>query len=183
MLGGICMINYSKEDIMKWVDPSDNNISWESSEKEHEEPFLRKIKRLFINKKEDILFEIKYFWNNTILDPIYETKTAITNFWKYRKIIAKDRWWDYQFIFNLLEFKLKDMIKNWDNAHYVGSDFTKKRMQVILNRIEEYQTNLENLQELHYMGKISREEYLVQKNKLIDKTWKTFGRNITRFWD
>ena len=134
----------------------------------------------FKNLKEDISI---WFNNLFIFDIFYYIKNTIKNFWKYRKIISRDRWYDYGFIFNLLEFKLKDTIENWDNAHYVGSHFTKLRMQVCLNRIEEYQTNLENLQEMYYLKKISKEDYLLQKNKLLDKTWKTFGRNLTRFWD
>lgn len=139
--------------------------------------------KTFLDIKEDIIFEIKYFWNNNILDVLYNIKRVIKNFWKYKRVIANDRWYDYQFIFNLLEFKLKDNIKNWDNAHYVGSHFTKLRMQVVLNRIEEFQINLENIQEMYYLKKISKEEYKKLKNDLLDKTWKTFGRNITRFWD
>jgi hypothetical protein len=33
-------------------------------------------------------------------------------------------------------FKLEDMIKEWDNAHYVGSDFTKKRMIIIVRDLK-----------------------------------------------
>lgn len=140
-------------------------------------------KRTFLDFKEDIFFEINYFFNKHFSERYYNIKNAIKNYFKYRKVISNDRWYDYQFIFNLLEFKLKDNIKNWDKAHYVGSNFTKLRMQIILNRIEEYQTNLETLQELYYLKKISKEQYLFEKNKLLDKTWKTFGKNITRFWD
>lgn len=141
---------------------------------------MKQFKRFLTDKIEDIQIWYNHLF---IFDLVYNIKNTIKNFWKYRSIIAKDRWYDYQYIFNLLEFKLKDNIKNWDNAHYVGSNFTKLRMVVILNRIEEYQTNLENIQELYYLKKISKEEYLLQKNKLLDRTWITFGRNITRFWD
>ena len=98
-------------------------------------------------KWKDIKEDIEIWYNNLfIFDYFYNIKHGIKNFWKYKSVIWNDRWYDYQYIFSLLEFKLKDTIKNWDNAHYVGSEFTKKRMQVLLNRIEEYQTNLENLQ-------------------------------------
>ena len=69
-----------------------------------------------------------------------QNNTFTITIWKYRNIIWKDRWYDYSYIIELLKFKLKDNIKNWDNAHYIGSDFTKKRMIVILKRIEEFDT-------------------------------------------
>lgn len=141
---------------------------------------ITKITNILKDKIEDIQIWYNHLF---IFDVLYYIKNTIKNFWKYKKVIANDRWYDYQFIFNLLEFKLKDNIKNWDNAHYIGSNFTKLRMQVILNRIEEFQTNLENIQEMYYFKEISKEEYKKLKNELIDKTWKTFGKNITRFWD
>ena len=112
-----------------------------------------------------------------------KSKNGIKNLWNYKSVIWNDRWYDYSFIIKLLEFKLKDTIKNWDKAHYVGSDFTKLRMQINLNRIEEYQVNLENIQELYYLKKIDKKEYIRLKDELLNKTWKSLGRNITRFWD
>lgn len=138
------------------------------------------LKEKFFDKLEDIQIWYNHLF---IFDILYNIKYGIKNFWKYRNIIWKDRWYDYQYIFCILEFKLKDTIKNWGSAHYVGSEFTRKRMQVLLNRIEEYRTNLENLEELLYQKKISREEYLQLKDKLLNKTWKSLGRNITKFWD
>ena len=135
-------------------------------------------------KWKDIKEDIEIWYNNLfIFDILYNIKHGIKNLWKYKSVIWNDRWYDYQYIFSLLEFKLKDTIKNWDNAHYVGSEFTKKRMQVLLNRIEEYTVNLENLEELYYTKKISKTEYNKRKDDLINKTWKSLGRNITRFWD
>ncbi len=135
-------------------------------------------------KWKDIKEDIEIWYNNLfIFDIFYNIKHGIKNLWKYKSVIWNDRWYDYQYIFSFLEFKLKDTIKNWDNAHYVGSEFTKKRMQVLLNRIEEYTVNLENLEELYYTKKISKTEYNKRKDDLINKTWKSLGRNITRFWD
>lgn len=128
--------------------------------------------------------DLNYWYSHLfIFDCYYNIKNGFKNFWKYRKVIWNDRWYDYSYIFKLLEFKLKDTIKNWDNAHYVGSHFTKLRMQITLNRIEEYQVNLENIQELYFTKKIDRKEYLLLKEELLNKTWKSLGRNIIRFWD
>lgn len=128
--------------------------------------------------------DIKFWYNNLyIFDLWYNLKNGIKNFWKYKGVIWKDRWYDYSFIIELLKFKLKDNIKNWDKAHYVGSDFTKKRMIVLLKRIEEFDSNLENLQELYYKKKISKKKYNELKKELLMLTWFSLGRNIQRFWD
>ena len=147
--------------------------------------YLEDKKNLTLREKIiDKLEDIQIWYNHLfIFDILYNIKQGIKNFWNYRNVIWKDRWYDYSYILKLLEFKLRDTIKNWDCAHYIGSNFTKLRMQVILNRIEEYSVNLENLGELLYQKKISREEYNKQKDELLNKTWKTLGRNITRFWD
>ena len=139
-------------------------------------------KKKFILKdiKEDIIY---WYRNLFIFDILYNIKNGIKNFWNYKSVIWNDRWYDYSYIFKLLEFKLKDTIKNWDKAHYVGSEFTKKRMIVLLSRIEEYNTNLENLHELYFLKKIDKAEYRRLKEELLNKTWKSLGRNITRFWD
>ena len=128
--------------------------------------------------------DIKIWYDNLfIFDWYYYIKNTIINYWKYKKVIAIDRWYDYQFIMNLIEFKLEDTIKNWDKAHYIGSNFTKGRMIIILKRIKTFQDNLYELQEKYYSKTITKEKYLKEKNILLEKTWKSFGRNITRFWD
>ena len=139
-------------------------------------------KKKFILKdiKEDIIY---WYRNLFIFDILYNIKNGIKNFWNYKSVIWNDRWYDYSYIFKLLEFKLKDTIKNWDKAHYVGSEFTKKRMIVLLSRIEEYQTNLDNLHEMYYLKKIDKAEYRRLKEGLLNKTWKSLGKNITKFWD
>ena len=157
-----------------------NNVFDELLEKAILEQEYKSRKYSFKYLKEDI----KYRYHNLfIFDILYNIKNGIKNFWTYRKVIWNDRWYDYKHIFNILEFKLKDTIKNWDKAHYIGSHFTKLRMQITLNRIEEYQVNLENIQELYYLKKIDKKEYIRLKDELLNKTWQSLGRNITRFWD
>ena len=139
-----------------------------------------KKKRRFKNLTEDI----RYWYNNLFIFTLYyNIKNGLRNLWTYKSVIWNDRWYDYSYIFNILEFKLEQNIKNWDKAHYVGSEFTKGRMIICLQRIREYNTNLENLQELLFTKKISKHEYISQKDKLMNRTWKSFGRNIQRFWD
>ena len=155
----------------------DDYISEALTEEEYKK---HKKKRIFKN----IIEDIKYWYSNLFLfDMFYNIKNGIKNLWTYKSVIWNDRWYDYSYIFKILEFKLEQNIKNWDKSHYVGSEFTKKRMIICLQRIQEYNTNLENLQELLFTKKISKLEYLKQKDKLLNRTWKSFGRNIQRFWD
>lgn len=114
---------------------------------------------------------------------IRDIKVGISNFWKYRKIIWNDRWWDYDFTLKMIRFKLNDNIQNWDKSHYVGFEFTKKRMIVLLKRLDLFEEEIEELQYMYFRMLISKDEYLKRKNIIIHKCWFSLGRNIRRFWD
>ena len=134
------------------------------------------------NKLNNIKLNIGIWFTHNFKYPYLEFKSGIKNFWKYRKIIWDDRWYDYFFIIELYKFKLKDNIDNWDKSNYVGSNFTKKRMIILYNRLNSYLDNLEELQEQYYYKKITKSQYLYFKRKLISKTWNELGRNLSRFW-
>ena len=136
------------------------------------------------NKLKELKEDVQIWYSHLfIFDWYYNIKNGIKNLLTYKEVIWYDRWYDYSYIIKILTFKLKNTIKNWNKAHYIGSNFTRLRMQVLLNRIEEYETNLDNLREMYFTKKIDKEEYLLLKDKLLNKTWKSFGRNIIRFWD
>lgn len=137
------------------------------------------IKYLIKDKLEDI----QIWYTHTILYPYWDVIDGIRNYWTYRKIIYNDRWYDYSYILTLLEFKLQDTINQWDKSHYVGSNFTKLRMIIILNRLKEYDNDLNWLHEQYYSGLITKQQYNLSKQQLLNKTWNCLGRNITRFWD
>ena len=137
-------------------------------------------RKRFEDLKDDLTY---WFWNLSIFDYIYNIKNGVKNFWNYKSVIWNDRWYDHSYIIAVLKFKLQQNIKQWDKAHYVGSEFTKGRMIICLQRIEEFDTNLENLQELWYTKKITKDEFNELKKELLMKTWYSLGRNIQRFWD
>lgn len=137
-------------------------------------------RKRFEDLKDDLTY---WFWNLSIFDYIYNIKNGVKNFWNYKSVIWNDRWYDHSYIIAVLKFKLQQNIKQWDKAHYVGSEFTKGRMIICLQRIEEFDTNLENLQELWYTKKITKDEFNKLKKELLMKTWYSLGRNIQRFWD
>lgn len=109
---------------------------------------------------------------------------GIQNLWKWKSVAWNDRWFDHSFLITVIKFKLQDMINNWDNAHYIGSNFTKLRMIVILKRIEAFEDRLDDLLYLYVVHKkFTKEEYKRERRKIISKTWCVLGRNIERFWD
>jgi len=134
--------------------------------------------------KEDIIFEIKYSYEKHIEEPYCSFIDGIKNFWTYRSLIWNDRWWDHYYLNRFIVRKLETMIDNWDDAHYVGSDFTKKRMIIIKDRIEKYD-DIKHELEYDYIvrKKYTNEQYKDEIKKLNNKTWGEFGRNIRRFWD
>jgi len=109
-----------------------------------------------------ILLRIKYFW--------YDFIDGIKNLFKYSKLVWRDRWWDYYFLEDWILFKLKDMEKHWGKkTHYVGDCFTKKRLQVLIKKLEE----LKKLDE----------EFDKDIMKKRAEVYKLLGRNIGKFWD
>lgn len=120
---------------------------------------------------------------------------GLYNFWKFRKIIFRDRFWDYSFLVEIIVFKLKDMEDNWvKNTHYEGDKFTKGRITVLRKRIESLEDDIQEIEE-RYMDYLSthdvtdEERLKIYKSMrkeiqlLSDKAYKTLGRNLRKFWD
>jgi len=129
------------------------------------EDFEKDIKEYKLTLKDEIEFLFKDI-KNKLYDIIYGIKNII----KFMPIIWKDRWWDYFYFEDLLLFKLKDMEKNWgENTHYVGDNFTKKRLQVLIKKLEE----IKKLDEKY-------DENVLKKRK---EFYTLLGKNIMRFWD
>jgi hypothetical protein len=86
---------------------------------------------------EELHFEINYWWHNSIVYPINNFFKGINNFWKWRKIIWGDRWWDYSFLLNILYFKLKIMEEHWGrDTHYVKDYEEKELLKKLITDLE-----------------------------------------------
>ena len=106
-----------------------------------------------------------------------DVKTGIKNLWKFRKIVYRDRWWDYSFMLDMIEFKLKDMEKHWGkDTSYVGDKFTAGRLKVILKDLEDYREFFDGDEFVNIKDykKIKKE-----RSKKMNRFWK----NLPRFWD
>jgi hypothetical protein len=68
--------------------------------------------------KEDLQFELEYWYFRLIRDPYRKTKYGISNLWTWRKVIWNDYWWDDSFIFALLHKKFELMENNFRKNSY-----------------------------------------------------------------
>jgi len=116
-------------------------------------------------KLDSIKFEIKYFWDNSIIFPLNQIKTGIKNLWIWFPIIWKDRWYDYDYIINIIRFKLLQTAKNWDKAHYCESE----KEQDFLYEIVEFIDDLEKLEE---------ESLSLEDEKKIDLMYQELGKRL-----
>lgn len=61
----------------------------------------------------------------------YNLKYGIPNFWIWRKIVWQDRDWDHWFLYSVMEFKLRNMIKlQRKYGHSVNSEDYAKQMEL-----------------------------------------------------
>lgn len=124
----------------------------------------------------NIKFEVKYFFRN-IYSNIRRFFGNIKNLWKFRKIVWQDRWWDYEFLMNFIEFKLKDMNEHWGvDTHYVNDEIDKQF-------IEELIVILENIKNLEFDEENKIDELYEQFGiKLFGRDGKGTSR-IRKLWD
>jgi hypothetical protein len=116
-----------------------------------------------------IKFEVSYFFGE-IRNKYYTIKNGISNYWKYRKIIWKDRWWDHMFLHDLLKFKLQDMHDNWDKSYACNSEDIKTEIKVLIDIL-----NLIEVKEDDVSGGIKEWD---QNEKDINKLYQTFGERL-----
>jgi hypothetical protein len=115
----------NEEDITEWIDHLNSKCP-----DEEKLPF-------YIRWYEDLKFEIIYWWENSIIYPIKSFLKGIDNLWRWRKIIWKDRWWDYYYLLEILRFKLKDMEEHWGkDTHYVKDYEEKESLKKLIEDLE-----------------------------------------------
>jgi len=102
-------------------------------------------------------------------DKIYNFKKFFRNLKLYYPILKRDEWWDFSYFEELVIFKLKQLEKHWGNdTHYIGGNFTKKRIQVLLREWEKIEELDEDLQDV---------------DKLKEEWFRKLGRLLPRLWD
>jgi len=74
----------------------------------------------------------------TYINDVYrDIKYGIKNFWYYRKVIYNDRWYDHFFLLEMMEVKLRNMVDNWDKAHYANSEVEKLQMEKAISLLKQ----------------------------------------------
>ena len=84
----------------------------------------------------------------------------------FATVVWKWRWYDYGYSIDVLVRMLEMQVASWDKAHYVGSEFTKGRMLVLLR-----------------WYKKSKEGSMWDERRYEDKFLKGYARNARKFWD
>ena len=94
--------------------------------------------------------------------------TNIKNLVQWAKVVARYRWWDYGFTLQLIRMDLEVKYIHWGkDTHYIGDQFTKKRIAVLLRQLDKYDS-AEGLKEECYE---------------LQKFMKMYTRNLARLWD
>lgn len=93
---------------------------------------------------------------------------GIRNLVDWFSVIWKYRWWDYGFTLAVIRRDLELKYKEWGvNTHYVGDEFTKKRIAVLIRLLDKYDKSCG----------------MVDEYNLLKKFMKMYSRNIARLWD
>ena len=110
---------------------------------------------------------------------VYVFRQGIKNIIKWIPVIFFDRWYDWSYLTVIMEFKLRDMAKNFEKyGHYIGSSKDAKRMlicAILLKRInsdEYYKTS-------NYNAKIA--EY--RRDYDLYYLFKIMNKHLVSWWD
>lgn len=123
---------------------------------------------------DDIKWEILYFTRFYITGPIRSFMYGINNLIIWRKIIFRDRWWDYSYMLDIQLFKLKKLEEHWGkDTHYVG-DFEDK--DTLKKLIKDLEWMIEESNEFD-------EGYEKEYKKRARSFYGRLERNHRKFWD
>lgn len=103
---------------------------------------------LLMTKLKEYKEDIQFWYNHNIEFPIKSFFKGISNLWKWKSVIWKDRDFDYVYLLIILKFKIDNMIDLYDyRDRYIGQEKHReklKRCSILLHRLinNEYQENI-----------------------------------------
>lgn len=97
-----------------------------------------------------------------------ELGRSLANIVRFWVVIWNYRWWDYGFTLDII---IRDLIireQVWGvRTHYIGDQFTKKRIQVLLRMHERYINSTS----------------IYGEDALLKKFLRSYARTLPRLWD
>lgn len=97
-----------------------------------------------------------------------ELGRSLGNVVKFWYVIWNYRWWDYGFTLNIIVRDLVIRECMWGmRTHYVGDQFTKKRIQVLLRMHERYINSTD----------------IYAEDALLEKFLQAYAHTLPRLWD
>lgn len=155
----------NEDDISRWIKEIDERSSQNQV----------KLKGTKLSRAwDDIKYEIDWNWNHYVSSPLRSLKQGTANLKMYRSLIWNDRWWDYSFFMQLIEFKLKRMEEHWGkDTHYIGDQDEKDTLKKLIEDLE-WLNNDE-----HEFTKDYEDEYKKRSRSFFGR----LDRNHRKFWD
>jgi len=99
----------------------------------------------------------------------YDLKAGLQNFWRYKRVIWRHRWYDYSFADDVVAELYKDRAENWHKNNYVNGDKDEVELKIIVELFK----------------RLEDAEYLVVQDDPEDKIRKEIYERIARkrYWD
>ncbi len=66
----------------------------------------------------------------------YDMVAGLKNFWRYRSVIWRHRWYDYSFADEVVREMYKERAEKWHQSHYVGAEEDEKLLNKIVDLFE-----------------------------------------------
>jgi hypothetical protein len=112
--------------------------------------------------------------------------TGLSNIWKWRKVIYRDRDWDYWFIYEILKTKLQYQSEHFIKyGYHENSSKDAKQMLECIDLIDKVQNEYYEEQALESEVWDEKEMKAAQDkhNEARKKLFKLLEENIERWWD
>jgi len=112
-----------------------------------------------------------------IADFLRNVKYGLQNLWKWKRIIYVDRDWDWAFLYQIIEFKLEQMII-LQNKYGVCED-----KDIIVTEMRRAQTLLKRLVEDEYGNNLNAEAYYTEMYKDRNELFTLMEEKSMGWWD
>ena len=164
---------------------------WDDMKKMYAELDKRYKKETLYDK---IKFEIGYKYGE-MTGFFWGIKQGLKNFWDWKGIIWKNRWWDHVFLMNLIEKQLRYMDSEWHNSNHLHKDDEIKILKDLLKVLDEIEildytyelgTDEKKSQKYQEFGRLLFDVKEIEREETINGKqvkYKSKCSNIERLWD